>query len=236
MDRLKRKKISRLLVLEKGELVGIITKRDLARTLGTSRKHNLPSGRLHVSTAMQGNVVTTTPEEEIPAVARTMLEKEIDGLPVMDGGKLVGIITKTDTLRACTGLTQRVEEVMSNKTITVLPGDSLVHARRIILDNSIRALPVVSEGKVIGILSEGDLAEAFETFRRLVEGRHMPSRVKGMLVDELMTHDAITIGKDEPASKAAEKMLEKRIETLPVVEGGKLIGIVTKTDLTRLLQ
>ncbi|HUM03534.1 MAG TPA: CBS and ACT domain-containing protein [Thermoanaerobaculia bacterium] len=105
-------RIRRLPVVSKGKLVGIVSDRDLkgalpsqATSLDVWELHGLLD-RLHIADIMTKNVVTTTPGATIERVAMIMMEKRIEGLPVLDPkGNLVGIVTEGDVFRALTEVT-----------------------------------------------------------------------------------------------------------------------------------
>ena len=105
-------RIRRLPVVSKGKLVGIVSDRDLkgalpsqATSLDVWELHGLID-RMKISDIMTTKVITTTPDSTIERVALTMMEKKIEGLPVLDtAGNLVGIITEGDVFRALTEVT-----------------------------------------------------------------------------------------------------------------------------------
>jgi CBS domain-containing protein len=137
----------------------------------------------------------------------------------------------------------KVGDVMTREVVTVPPGASLKEAAQLLVDNRISGLPVVnSEGGVIGILSEGDLLfkekggpGVRRRFPWLVDSLAVADRAKleARVVGEAMTAPAQTIAADRPIAAAAGLMIEHRINRLPVVEDGKLVGIVTRADLVR---
>ena len=102
------------------------------------------------------------PEATVLEAIKIMADKNIGALPVMSRGMLVGIFTERDYTRkiALMGKTSRdtrVQEVLSANVICVQPGDSVEDCMRLMTEHRIRHLPVVEAGKVLGIVSIGDL-------------------------------------------------------------------------------
>lgn len=129
-----------------------------------------------------------------------------------------------------------VRDWMSRNVITVSPETTLPEAHRLMTEHKIRRLPVVKDGKVIGIVTRGDIrgAEASEaTSLSIWELNYLLSRLR---VAEIMTPDPITVRPDATIGEAARLMLEHKISGLPVVdEGGALVGIITESDIFRLV-
>lgn len=129
-----------------------------------------------------------------------------------------------------------VRDWMSKNVITVSPETTLPEAHRLMTEHKIRRLPVVKDGKVIGIVTRGDIrgAEASEaTSLSIWELNYLLSRLR---VEEIMTPHPITISPDATIGEAARLMLEHKISGLPVVdEGGTLVGIITESDIFRLV-
>jgi acetoin utilization protein AcuB len=96
----------RLPVMEDGRLVGILTERDLKQHTGA-----LASTR--VNAAMRTHLVTLTPYNTVEDAARLMLKHKIGGLPIVAGGKLVGIVTTTDLLRAFLQVVAGANQIMN---------------------------------------------------------------------------------------------------------------------------
>ena len=141
---MKKHKISRLPVINtnqnhKKEIVGIITEKDIALRLGSSKYGNLSPSHFHVSTVMTPQPLTAEPNQALPTAAETMLENGIGGLIVVESGDIVGMITKSDFLETCQGKPFNeipVNERMNKDLTTIEPQDRLVHARRIIIDKN----------------------------------------------------------------------------------------------------
>ena len=117
---------------------------------------------MRVSEIMTQAAVIDQPDDTIAAAARKMWEQQTGSLLVMDGEDLVGIITERDVLKAAaTGASMddtRISQVMSKYLVTVGPGTSLREAAKVMADRWIRHLPVLDGGRLVGILSQRDLA------------------------------------------------------------------------------
>lgn len=97
-----KKKVRRLPVVGNGKLVGIITKSDIYAALGPLDNLNdrLSHGKLNVGAHMTSNPVTIVPDAHVEDAASEMYRRRISGLPVLEEGRLVGVITETDIFRA----------------------------------------------------------------------------------------------------------------------------------------
>jgi CBS domain-containing protein len=117
---------------------------------------------MRVSDIMTKAAVSDAPGDSLSDAARKMWEQQTGSLLVMEGDVLLGIITERDILRSVATGTEldktKVEEVMVRDLITIEPGASLREAARVMTEKWIRHLPVLDRGKLVGILSQRDLA------------------------------------------------------------------------------
>jgi CBS-domain-containing membrane protein len=129
-----------------------------------------------------------------------------------------------------------VQEIMTKRVVTLYEEDNLQRIATELRELRFRHLPVVDDGKLVGILSQRDL------LRATVNGvDHSPLALarearflEQTFVRDLMRTDVLTARPDEPIKAAAERMLGAHIGALPVVDGdGMLIGIVTENDIMR---
>jgi CBS-domain-containing membrane protein len=130
----------------------------------------------------------------------------------------------------------RVQDIMSQPVFTLRPTDPIEGAAALLTDRRITAAPVVDgDGRLAGMVSEGDL------LRRRVpmdptahlrptggSAQHRPR-----VVAEVMTHDVVTAWPDEDVADVANCMLDHDVRSVPVLDGGRLVGIVSRRDILR---
>ena len=124
--------------------------------------------------------VTVTGETTVQQALRVIDERQVRHLPVLDtDGALVGIVSEKDLLRANSG--DPVEEIMTRDVITATEYTALEEAARIMTDHKISSLPVVRDGKLVGIITETDL---FEIFMELLAAREEGVRLTLLVPEE----------------------------------------------------
>jgi CBS domain-containing protein len=116
-----------------------------------------------------------------------------------------------------------VKEIMTTDVKTIRPEDNIKRLAEMMVKNKIGSLVVVEgSGEVVGIATERDIIEDI-----ILLGKS-PEEVK---VRDVMTKDIITVNPGDTLEEAAEVMVEHKIKKLPVIDKGRLVGIVTATDL-----
>jgi len=141
-------------------------------------------------------------------------------------------------------MTTRVKDVMTRTPYTIDPEAPVATATAVMRDRGVRHLPVVSdEGKLVGMVSDRDVrdavfAPAFAERLSLVARRRLrglTGTLENLRVKDVMTWDAVTTEPDVVLAQAAAVMFEGRFGSLPVMEKGKLVGIVTEHDVLKAL-
>jgi len=122
----------------------------------------------------------------------------------------------------------RVEQIMRKRVVTVEPSTTIGDALHLLRDNRIRHLPVVEHDQLVGIVSDRDLRDALPSSLLTHDDDH---RVLQKPVAEIMKREVLTAHPLDFIEEAAKQMYEQKIGSLPVVEKGKLAGIITQTDL-----
>ena len=236
---LRKHNVSRLPVTNHKELVGIISERDIANKLGSSKYESMPASRLHISSVMVKDVFTVPETMQLADVAKLMLDEGIGSVPVMCEDKMVGIVSKADFVTLAVGIAFEkitVKEIMSKDLIVVSPTERLVHARRLMIEASVGRLPVVEDDELVGMITSKDLMRAFIDFRKNVPEKHQKSQIKEVFVEDIMSVNPQYVSKEMSISEVSKIMIETGYNGLPVVDGGKVVGIITQTDILRLIE
>lgn len=124
-------------------------------------------------------------------------------------------------------MTKDVATVARNDELTIV--DDLMKMRRI------RHLPVVEEGRLVGILTQRDLFHAALSTALNFGEKAQKGFLKTVVVKEVMTDDVRTIDPGADVKEAARLLIEHKIGCLPVVDQGKLVGILSETDLLKVV-
>ena len=143
------------------------------------------------------------------------------------------------------------QDIMTRDVITVTPDTDITHATRILLENRINGLPVVDEQqKLVGIVCQSDmiaqqkriplpsLFTLLDGYFTLTSSKHFEKEVQKIAatrVAQAMTVAPVTVRPDTSLEEIASLMVEKKLHTLPVVNGKELVGIVGKEDMLRTL-
>ncbi|MEK7254248.1 MAG: CBS domain-containing protein [Bacteroidota bacterium] len=127
----------------------------------------------------------------------------------------------------------KVKELMTKNVLTVTPDDKVDRVFFLFHFESIRHLPVMEKGKLVGILSDRDLKKVVGSRKAFVEKPDGSTlTLLSRKVKNIMRRGVITIGPEQRAAAAAI-MAKRKIGALPVLEKGKLVGIITATDILR---
>jgi len=149
----------------------------------------------------------------------------------------------------------KIRDVMNTNVITCNPDDSLGVVAKLFRENHISGIPVVEGEEVVGIISETDLLELFKTpefsgelwlpspleiievpirsILRLEEAKKALENMRSMPARKIMKTPVHTISPEDDVEEASRRMVKYKINRLPVVEKGKLVGIVARSDIIK---
>ncbi len=145
----------------------------------------------------------------------------------------------------------KVKDIMTKTVISVSPETEIIHATKLLLENRINGLPVIDEtGKLVGILCQSDLIaqqkklpipsfftflDGLITLSPLKQIEKEAQKIAAITVSQAMTPNPVTVRPDTNIEEVAALMVDNNFHTIPVVDEGKLVGIVGKEDVLRTL-
>jgi acetoin utilization protein AcuB len=136
-------------------------------------------------------------------------------------------------------MAMQVRSWMKHPVVGVKLRDSAAHARALMEQHRVNQLPVLKGSRLVGIVTDRDLRDAFPSLAEaLVTSRPRPPKgadPRTMPVEDVMTHDVLTVEPDTSLDEAARLLRRERIGALPVVQGGHVVGMVTRSDLLEAL-
>jgi CBS domain-containing protein len=220
------------------------------KNLSETRKNCQPSGDVAVlekdvtekaKDVARYGVIKVRSEESVYKAIEKMVDKKVSGLPVVDDTGLVGIISEKDVLRLLYGdqfLTGSIGDYMTSKVITFATDDSLTGVCDCLVKNNFRRVPILHEGRLVGIISRADLIRAFkDKFRpQAVTDRSTKQRGGGVLARDIMKCGLLTVQRQTPIYEAMDILASRNITGLPVVDDCmNLVGIISEKDMLRLI-
>jgi CBS domain-containing protein len=238
VDLMRKNRISRLPVMDGGNLVGIVTEKDIVAKLSSSRVGSFLPSNLRVSSIMTSHLKTVSPDTDVREAAKEMITSDVSGLPVIGSkGELLGVVTKTSLLKLCLKVHKiYVGQVMTKNPVSISPNGRLVNAGRLLFEKNLSALPVIDEGKLVGIVTYGLLALSMFKVREKTDGKHLDKQIRQVTVSSAMRLSPPFCHPDSRVQEAARLMIEERLKGVPVIDyKNRLAGLVSKTNLTELI-
>lgn len=247
-----RRRIKHLAVLERGRVVGVISMRDIvAHVWREARARTMrPLDAVPVARLMSVRPVSVSSGTGVGRAAKLMAERGIGSVLVLDEGRVVGIVTETDLVRAVSGgllAGRRVGDAMNREPVKVGRRHSLSHVLKLMKERGAKGAVVVEGEKPMGTITDSEIAfaemgggERMVRYTRKIEraGRPMARHVREVVpgvAEDVMRENPVTVQADEKLERAASLMLEMDLSVLPVLEGERLVGTLTKADVVRAL-
>jgi len=232
LDKMLAEGIDPLIAVNNNSVVGIVSRQAIAEKLGSKQNSTLAPTAIHVASVVEEEFTSVYPDESINVLIPLLQHYKL--VVVYDGDhKLIGQVSAGDLLKKFqpeNGIESAIEKV-----ITIEADERVVHLRRRMLDDNITRFVVSDQGKYIGIVTETDVAIAMRKFREAVKDQHQDHRIRNMIVRDIMTAPLISVDPSASVSAVIDLMLKKNISSVPVVDKGRLAGIVTRRSLVNAL-
>ncbi|MBN1792487.1 CBS domain-containing protein [Candidatus Woesearchaeota archaeon] len=216
-----------LVVSQENKPQGILTERDFIKKLQMGRE---PKTGILVSDLMTSKLVLASPDTTLFEAQKIMRRNGFRKLVVAEKGELKGILTQTDLCKAVANLktpiagAPLVKDVMTTKPVMVSSEESFEKVKKIMTQKNMGSVIVADDDSIRGMFTEFDIVSEF--FMN-------PNKLKNSCMKEVMTFPVVCITPDFDLEFVNKLMLEKNFRRLPVLEEGKLVGIITQTDVVR---
>lgn len=250
-----RHRISTLLVLNEGKMVGIVTKSDITNRLAQAEPlwRRRPIDQIPIKLLMTESVITIYPEASISQAAALMLENGVHNIPVVKND-IVGIITRTDLVRYVAENSEemktKIPKLMSEDIVSVHRHHTINHVIDEMNRNEIERVIVKDDaGNPVGIISSKSLALNLLTdFQGELSTKNIKMARKSspggqktfryvkevpLTAEDIMVSPINSIDINENVSEAAKKMIEEGVTALPVSDGENIVGILSRTDIMK---
>jgi CBS domain-containing protein len=232
LDKMLAEGIDPLIAVNNNSVVGIVSRQAIAEKLGSKQNSPLAPTAIHVASVVEEEFTSVYPDESINVLIPLLQHYKL--VVVYDGDhKLIGQVSAGDLLKKFqpeNGIESAIEKV-----ITIEADERVVHLRRRMLDDNITRFVVSDQGKYIGIVTETDVAVAMRKFRESVKDQHQDHRIRNMIVRDIMTAPLMSVDPSASVSSVIDLMLKKNISSVPVVDNGRLTGIITRRSLVNAL-
>ncbi len=230
-------------------LQGIIIATDIVNYLGGGKRFQIIEQKFSgnffkainepVKSIMARKMVSVPSTSKVSKAIELMKKHNVGGLPVIDEeNHVLAIITERDVMPMFAGKISRakVADFMSNRVVTISPAAPILEAEKIMIEKGFRRLPLISEGKLVGIVTVMDVLKFFgsgHVFEHLRSGAII--QVLRTPIKTIAAGGVVTIEAEAKMGEAARLMQEKNVGALPVVKNGSLIGIITERDFFKLV-
>lgn len=213
---------------DKGNYKGVISRKWIIRS-------SLEASKTKVKTLMRSAPAVIV-QDSLSKVAKLMIESEIRQLPVYNGEKLLGFVTDEDVIHGAVMESwgnSRVEDVMTKKPFVIEEDESIAAVLSILRAEGISHVPIVKEGKLVGIVSIYDIIENIFQPRQVQRvgervGEKVP--VLSIPVKGIMVTPVVTVLPETKLRDAAKQMHKFDISSLVIISKGRPVGIITKRD------
>jgi len=218
--------VSSLVVVDKCVVAGIITEKDFLERVISKGKSPVD---VMIRDVMSSPVVTVSPDMTVLEAGRIAEQRRVKRLPVIENGKLVGIVTQTDLIRVLTsyGMWRDISEIMTKDVATIQRDATVAEAASIMASRGISGIVVMQANQIAGMLTERDL------LKRVVAAGRNPAEVK---MGEVMSYPVVTIPPHFSVFSSSRVMEKMHVRRLVVEDNKWLCGIVTQTDIFRAVE
>jgi len=232
LDKMLDEGIDPLIAVNNNSVVGTVSRKAIAEKLGSKQNSAIVPAAIHVASVVEEDFTSVYPDESINVLIPLLQKYKLVVVYDTDH-KLIGQVNRGNLLKKFQpdgSLDASIE-----KAVTIEADERVVHLRRRMLDDNITRFIVSEKDKYMGIVTETDVAIAMRKFRESVEGNHQDHRIRNLIVRDIMSSPLLSVERTAKVSDVVALMLKKNISSVPVMDKGKLAGIVTRSSLVKAL-
>jgi len=232
LDKMLDQGLDPLIAVNNNTVVGTVSRQAIAEKLGSKQNAGVAPAAIHVASVVKEDFTSVYPDESVNVLIPLLQRYKL--VVVYDSDhKLIGQVSAGDLLKKYVpedGISSAIEKV-----VTIYSQERVLHLRRRMMDDNFARFVVSENEKYTGIVTETDVAVAMRKFREAVDDNHQDHRIRNMLVKDIMSAPLITVERSANAVDVVGVMLKKGISAIPVMDNGKLAGIVTRHSLVNAL-
>ena len=249
-------KIGAIVVVNNGKMIGIVTKSDMGKRMAQAEPiwRRRPIDKVPINLVMTESPITIYPEASIKQAVDLMLENNINNIPVTKNS-VVGIVTRKDIVKYVSEqvIDTKVSEIINEYVVSVHRHHTVNHVIDEMERNKVSKVIVTDDAEeAVGIISTTNLALSSMTdnennlstknikmARRPTSGGEKSYRyIKEvpLIAEDIMSGPIVTIASDNTIVDAAKIMIKENITALPVEQDGEIIGMISRSDVIRVVQ
>jgi predicted transcriptional regulator len=232
LDKMLDEGIDPLIAVNNNSVVGTVSRKAIAEKLGSKQNSSIVPAAIHVASVVEEEFTSVYPDENVNILVPLLQQYKL--VVVYDSDhKLIGQVSRGNLLKKYQP--EGSLDIVIEKAVTIEAEERVVHLRRRMLDDNITRFVVSEHDKYTGIVTETDVAIALRKFRESVEGNHQDHRIRNLLVKDIMSSPLLSVERTAKVSDVVDLMLKKNISSVPVMDKGKLAGMVTRSSLVNAL-
>ncbi|MDO5845722.1 MAG: CBS domain-containing protein [Methanocorpusculum sp.] len=212
-------------------VVGTASRRTIAEKMGSKKTGNIPASQIRVATVTREDFTSVYPDQDVELLVPLLQKYKI--VVVWDQEhRLIGQVTKGDLLR----IMQPAEDLESIIEIVprIAPEDRVVQLHRRMVNNGATRFVVMNGAEAVGIVTETDIAKVLVKMKSDID-KHFETALRNVTAADIMSSPIVSMPASTPVKKIVETMLAKNISTVPIADGKKIIGMVTRKSLVNSL-
>nr|WP_236610398.1 CBS domain-containing protein [Methanosphaerula palustris] len=221
-----------LIVTQGNVVAGTVSRKAIAEALGSKKNATISPSKIHVANVIEEEFTSAYPDQGLEVLIPLLQHYKL--IVVLDKDhRLIGQVTAANLLKVMvpqvplTGVIEKVNSINADERVVHL-------RRRIIDDNESRYVVTDSEG-LIGMVTETDVARSMREFREEIPDKHQDHRIRNLIVRDIMSSPLISVDAGVDTATVAQLLLARSISAVPVVEGGRIAGVVTRRSLVNAL-